>query len=86
MSSKAIDPTMLDDVCIMAVEVVCLVEETFPRTILTSQLHLIMHLVDKITLCSTVHAHWMFFLKCFMKTLKDFVRQSAISEGNVAKV
>ena len=59
VSSKAIDPATLDDACVMAVEVVCLVEETFPQTILTSQLHLIVHLVDEIALCGTVHARWM---------------------------
>ena len=85
VSSKAIDPVMLDDAHVMAVEVVCLVEETFPRTILTSQLHLIVHLVDEIALCGTVHARWMFFLERFMKTLKDFVRQSARPEGSMAK-
>ena len=31
----------------------------------------------EIALCGTMHAHWMFFLKCFMKTLKDFMTQSA---------
>ena len=75
VSSKEIDLARLDGAHIMAVEVVCLVEETFPRTILTSQLHLIVHLVDEIALCDTVHARWMFFLERFMKTLKDFVRQ-----------
>ena len=55
VSSKAIDPaTLVDDARVMAVEVVCLVEETFPRTILTSQLHLIVHLVDEIALCGTM--------------------------------
>lgn len=85
VSSKAIDPATLDDARVMAVEVVCLVEETFPRTILTSQLHLIVHLVDEIALCGTVHARWMFFLERFMKTLKDFVRQSARPKGSMAE-
>ena len=85
VSSKAIETITLDDVRVMAVEVACLVEETFSRTILTSQLHLIVHLVDEIALCGTVHARWMFFLERFMKTLKDFVRQSARPEGSMAE-
>lgn len=56
MSSKAIDPTTLDGACVMTMEVVCLVEETILQTMLTSQLHLIVHLVDEITLCGIVHA------------------------------
>lgn len=55
--------------------VVCLVEETFSWTILMSELHLIVHLVDEIALCGTMFAHWMFFLEHFIKTLKDFVRK-----------
>ena len=77
VSSKAIDPTTLDGDHVMAMEVVCLVEETSLRTILMSQLYLIVHLVDEIDLCSIVHARWMFFLEHFMKTLKHFVSQSA---------
>ena len=43
------------------------------------------HLVDEIALCGTIHAHWMFFLERFMKTLKDLVRQSARLEGSMAE-
>ena len=50
-----------------------------------SQLHLIVHLVDEIALCGIVHAHWMFFLDRFMKTLKDYVKQSARPEGSMAE-
>ena len=85
LAPKPIDPAMLYDVRVMAMEVVCLVEETFLRTILTSQLQLIVHLVDEISLCGTVQARWMFFLEHFMKTLKDFVRQSARPEGSMAE-
>ena len=65
----------------MLVEVVCLMEETFPCSNLTMQLHLIVHLVDEIALCGTIHARWMFFLECFIKTLKGFMRKSVGSEG-----
>ena len=56
MSSKEIDPTMLKDSRVMSVEVVCLVEETFPHSVLIMQLHLIVHLVDEIGLCGIVYA------------------------------
>ena len=69
----------------MSIEVVCLVEETFPRTILTTQVHLLVHLIDEIAICGVVHARWMFFLERFMKTLKDFVRKNARPEGSMAE-
>ena len=85
VSSKAIDPTTLDGDHVMAMEVVCLVEETFLRTILMSQLYFIVHLVDEIALCGTIHAWWMFFLESFMKTLKGFVRQNASFKGSMVE-
>ena len=39
--SKEIGPTMLDDTRVMSMEMVCLVEDTFPCSILTTQLNLI---------------------------------------------
>ena len=69
----------------MAVEVVCLLEETFPRSILTSQTHLMVHLIEDMSLCGPVSTRWMFFLERFMKTLKDFVRQNARPEGSMSE-
>ena len=43
---KAVDSTTLDGTHVMAMEVVCMVEENFSWTILTNQLHLIAHLVN----------------------------------------
>ena len=64
----------------MAVEAVCLIEEAFPRSILSSQLHVVVHLIDEIAICGVVHSRWMFFLERFLKTLKGFVRQRARPE------
>ena len=60
-------------------------EEHFPTSILTIQVHLLVHLVDEVEIAGTVHARWMFFLERFMKTLKGFVRQRARPEGSMAK-
>ena len=60
-----------------AIETVCLFEEVFPTSILTIQVHLLVHLVDEVEIAGIVHAQWMFFLERFMKNLKGFVRQRA---------
>ena len=67
----------------MFVDVVCLGQKTFPRSILTRHLHLIVHLVDEITLFGTVHAWWMFLLEHFMTILKGIVRQNGRLEGSM---
>ena len=85
VSAKEIDPSTLEDAQVKAVEVVCLLEENFPRSILSSQVHLLVHLVQEMSICGTVNARWMFFLERIMKTLKDFVRQNARVEGSMTE-
>ena len=48
-------------------------------------IHTLMHLVDEIAMASVVSTLWMFFLECFMKTLKAFVCQKARLEGSMAE-
>ena len=60
-----------------AVELVCMAEKYFPPSMLTIQVHLLVHIVDEVEMAGTVHCRWMFFLERFMKTLKGFVRQRA---------
>lgn len=82
---KEIPTSSLPSARIQAIEAVCAIEDTFPRTILTTQLHLIVHLVDEVAIAGVVHARWMFYLERFLKTLKDFVRQRARPEGSMAE-
>ena len=74
MSSKEIEVEPISLAFLLAMEAVCAIEDAFLRSILVSQVYLILHLVDEIALCRVVHARWMFFLERFLKTLKDFVR------------
>ena len=69
----------------MVVEAIFLIEEAFPRSLLTSQLHVVVHLIDEINLNGAVHSRWMFFLERFLKTLKGFVRQRARPKGSMAE-
>ena len=48
-------------------------------------MHLLVYLIDEITICGVVHSRWMFFLERFLKTLKDFVRQKAQPEASMAE-
>ena len=62
-----------------------MIENTFPTSILTNQIHIIVHLVDEVAIAGVVHTRWMFYLERFMKTLKAFVRQKARPEGSMAE-
>ena len=68
-----------------AVELACMIDKYFPPSMLTIQVHLLVHVVDEVEMAGTMHCQWMFFLERFMKTLKGFVRQRAHPEGSMVK-
>ena len=62
-----------------------MIEKYFPPSMLTSQVHLLVHVVDEVEMVGIVHCRWMFFLERFIKMLKGFVQQIALSEGSMAE-
>lgn len=85
ISSKEIKQDTIETARLNAIEAVCLIEKFFPTSVLTIQMHLLVHVVDEVAIAGTVHSRWMFFLERFMKTLKGFVRQRARPEGSMAE-
>ena len=65
---------------ISAIEIVCMIEKAFPTNILSTQIHILVHVVDEMAIAGIVHTQWMFYLEQFMKTLKAFGRQKARPE------
>ena len=70
---------------ILAIEIVCMIEKAFPTSILSTQIHILVHVVDEVAIAGIVHTQWMFYLEQFMKTLKAFVWQKARLEGSMAE-
>ena len=62
-----------------------MLEKHFPTSILTIQVHLLVHVVDEVEKAGVVHSRWMFFLERFMKTLKSFMRQQTQPKGSMAE-
>lgn len=85
ISQKEIKTASIESARKNAVELVCMAEKYFPPSMLTIQVHLLVHIVDEVEMAGTVHCRWMFFLERFMKTLKGFVRQRARPEGSMAE-
>ena len=77
VSSKEIEVSTIPAARLLMVEAMCAIEDAFPRSILVSQVHILVHLIDEISICGVVHSRWMFFLERFFETLKDLVRQKA---------
>ncbi|RYA56895.1 hypothetical protein DD596_25380 [Enterobacter cloacae complex sp. 4DZ3-28B] len=85
ISQKEINVDSIPFAKLNAAELVCMFEKHFPTTMLTIQVHLLVHIVDEVEIAGTVHSRWMFFLERFMKTLKGYVRQKARPEGSMAE-
>ena len=73
ISCKEIDPLSIERMRILAIEFVCMIEKTFPTSILSTQIHIVVHVVDEMAIAGIVHTQWMFYLEQFIKTLKAFV-------------
>lgn len=84
ISQKEISKTTIEHARVNAIEAVTLLEKHLPTSVLTIQVHLLVHVVDEVAIAGVVHSRWMFFLERFMKTLKGFVRQRARPEGSMA--
>jgi hypothetical protein len=78
LSNKAM---YIDD----AVVALSMLEKEFPPTFHDIMMHLLIHLVEELFICSPVHSRWMYPMECFMKTLKDFVRTFLRPEGSIAE-
>ena len=85
VSSKKIEVSTIPIAHLLAVKVVCAIEDAFSRSILISQVHALVHLIDEISICGVVHSRSMLFLERFLKTLKDFVTQRAQLEASTVE-
>jgi hypothetical protein len=69
---------------VIATKVVCKLEKAFPPSFFDCQVHLLVHLVDDISIAGLVHCRWMYWLEKYMAILKGYVRNHARVEGSMA--
>jgi hypothetical protein len=68
-----------------AAEALCLLEKVFPPTFMDIMSHLMIHLVEELYICRPVHCRWMYPVKRYMKTLKDYVKTYTKPEASIAE-
>ncbi|KAL3676119.1 hypothetical protein R1sor_026067 [Riccia sorocarpa] len=83
--SKTVRTTDIDEKELFAITTLCKLERTLPPDYFDSQIHLLVHLVQEVSLCGPVHGRWMYWLERYMKVMKDDVRQKAKPEGSMAE-
>ena len=62
-----------------------LLQMQMPTSFFDAQVHLLVHLVQDISLLGPNPYRWMFFVERYMKTLKGFVRQRAKPERSMSE-
>ena len=66
-------------------ETLCLLEKQLPPSFFNIMIHLCIHLIEELFICSPMHVQWMYPFERYSKTLKGYVRNHAKPEGCMAK-
>ena len=63
----------------------CKLEMIFPPAFFDIMVHLVIHLYDEAIMGGPVQMRWMYPFERFLKTLKEFIRNTARPEGSIAE-
>jgi hypothetical protein len=85
LSKKCIHKEEIESMKQESYVVMTLLQIQMPISFFDGQVHLLVHLVEDISLLGPVLYRWMFFVESYMKTLKDFVRQKTKPEGSISE-
>ncbi len=55
----------------------------FPPSFFDIMTHLLIHLMDELTICDLVHTQWMYPIECYLKTLKGYVQNKTSLKGSM---
>ena len=81
--SKVLDPKTVDALQADVIVTLCKFKMYFPQSFIDIMVHLILHLVREIKLCSPVFMRWSYPFERRMGTLQNQVRNPAQPEGSI---
>ena len=70
----------MDDVA----KTISTLEKDFPPSAFDIVMHLTIHLVEEVFLCSPVATRWMYPIERYLKGLKSYIKNRERLEGNMA--
>jgi hypothetical protein len=82
--SKVINPNTMQVLREEVAKTLPTIEKVFPPTTFDVMTHLVVHLVEKLDLCGTVHTRWMYPIERYMKAQKRYVQNMARPKGSIA--
>uniref|UniRef100_A0A8R7JYW6 DUF4218 domain-containing protein n=1 Tax=Triticum urartu TaxID=4572 RepID=A0A8R7JYW6_TRIUA len=85
LCSKVLYVSELDELQESIVMTLCNMERIFLPSFFTIMVHLMVHLVEEVTLGGPVHYRWMYPLERSFVRLKALVRNRAFPEGSIAE-
>ena len=79
--AKSIDPAAIEEMRGEAAIALYMFEKEFPPSFFDIMSHPVMHLVEEVEICGSVHTRWMYPIERYLKTLKMYVQNRARPEG-----
>jgi hypothetical protein len=83
--SKVYDPSQFQFLLNDVVENMALLEMEFPPSFFDVMIHLPYYIVEELDMCGPVTTRWMYLVERYMKTLKNYVRNTARPEASMAE-
>jgi hypothetical protein len=83
--SKVYDPSQFQSLLNDVAESMALLEMEFPPSFFDVMTHLPYHIVEELDMCGPVTTRWMYPVERYMKTLKNYVRNTARPEASMAE-
>jgi hypothetical protein len=83
--TKVYDPLEFQSLQLDVVESLALLEMEFPPSFFDIMTHPPYHIVEELDLCGPVTTRWMYPVERYMKTLKNYVRNTARPEASMAE-
>jgi hypothetical protein len=84
LCAKIVDPKIMEDLKNDVAMVLVLLEHELLPFFFDIMTHLLVHLMEELVICGLLHMRWMYFIECYLKTLKGYVcTTKSIHEGNM---
>jgi hypothetical protein len=83
--SKVYDPSQFQSLLNDVAESMALLKMEFPPSFFDVMTHLPYHIVEELDMCGPVTTRWMYLVERYMKTLKNYVRNTARPEASMAE-
>jgi hypothetical protein len=69
---------------IFVVETLCMFEVWFPTTFFDFMTHLVIHLVDELTICGPISTRWCYPIERYLNVLNKYVHNKVNTKGCIA--